>query len=258
MEQQLATICFITAIYGNYELTCKMPTKQTVDCDYICFTDNPQIQANGWEIDTRPYHHLFKSPLDNDTYVNSLSNNQHTFNVAKYYKCNWQNIPRLQKYKYVIWIDGTVMIYCPTTAAEIVEKLVDYDVLTMKHENRNTIEDEAQASLFFRYTSQFWNGQRQPVQNVLFQANSYKQDGYKNETPLALTCLIAFKNKMQCMKFLDHWYLQILKYSTQDQISFPFSIFKTNTKAYICQNDSFFGKFPHKSSRFYIKYEHSL
>jgi hypothetical protein len=76
----------VTAIYGGYEASCKKYVAQTVDTDFICFTDNPNIISNGWIIDTKPYHLIYKSSLDNDTYTNSFSNNMHIFNVAKYYK----------------------------------------------------------------------------------------------------------------------------------------------------------------------------
>ncbi len=62
-------ICFITAIYGNYETSCKKYVTQTIGSDFICFTDNQNIICNGWTIDTTPYHIIKKSPLDNDTYI---------------------------------------------------------------------------------------------------------------------------------------------------------------------------------------------
>ena len=67
---------------------------------------------NGWIIDTTPYHIINNSPLDVDdeNYVNSLKNNKHTFNIAKYYKQAFINIPRLKKYDVIIWIDGTIEI----------------------------------------------------------------------------------------------------------------------------------------------------
>ena len=61
----MSRICFITAIYGGYEITCKKYAKQTVDTDFICFTDNMNIVSNGWKIDTTPYHLLNKSSQDN-------------------------------------------------------------------------------------------------------------------------------------------------------------------------------------------------
>ena len=67
-------ICFITAVYGSYELSCKKFAPQTVNTDFICFTDNPNIISNGWIIDTTPYHILNRSKLDTGEYVNSFDN----------------------------------------------------------------------------------------------------------------------------------------------------------------------------------------
>ena len=96
-------VAYISAIFGGYEKTCKPFTKQTIDSDFICFTDNPNIESNGWIIDTNPYHDTHRSLIDNGLYINSTKKevrlkpleNRHTFNLAKYYKQNWQNIPRL-------------------------------------------------------------------------------------------------------------------------------------------------------------------
>ena len=39
-------VCYITAIYGKYERSCKVFAKQTVESDFICFTDDPNITSN--------------------------------------------------------------------------------------------------------------------------------------------------------------------------------------------------------------------
>ena len=65
--------------------------------DFICFTDNKNITNHGWAIDTTPYHLLNKSEIDHNKYTNSLCNNMHTFNIAKYYKQSFKNIPVLEK-----------------------------------------------------------------------------------------------------------------------------------------------------------------
>ena len=49
----MSKICFITAIYGKYEKSCKPFVKQTIDTDFICFTDDENIISNGWTIDTK-------------------------------------------------------------------------------------------------------------------------------------------------------------------------------------------------------------
>jgi hypothetical protein len=92
----MTKICFITAIYGNYETSCKRFVQQTIPTDFICFTDNENIISNGWIIDTTPYHLINKNIFDDGTYVNSLTNNKHKFNLAKYYKQSFKSIPILK------------------------------------------------------------------------------------------------------------------------------------------------------------------
>ena len=68
----MSKICFITAIFGGYEMSCKKFVNQTIETDFICFTDNNNIINNGWTIDTTPYHLINKSKIDDDTFINSL------------------------------------------------------------------------------------------------------------------------------------------------------------------------------------------
>ena len=232
-----ANIVFITAIYGNYERTCKPFAVQTIPTDFVVFTDNPEnLAANGWQIDAHPYHMTHRSPLDNGQYVNSLENNSHTFNIAKYYKQAFQNIPRLKNYDVVVWVDGTVEITNPNASAYTYEKAIKYKVgCVWEHwERSGSLKQEVIASHFFRYTSTFWNGQAQPYQDIDKQYEAYIADGYDEtffkkldpnriNSGVWVTCYIGFANKDKLVtKFLNMWYMQNLIFTTQDQVSFPY------------------------------------
>ena len=263
-------ICFITAIYGNYELSCKPFAKQTVKTDFICFTDNPNIAKNGWKIDTTPYHIYAKNDLDDGTLVNSLQNNKHTFNIAKYYKQSFRIIPALKKYDVIVWIDGTVEIIYERTSKYILDRIYDKKIIGWHHEYREGImKNEVDASAdFYRYNSTCWNGQTQPLQDVNLQYRDYIEDGYSEsffrelmpENPhfgVWLTCFVAFlMTDPEVAKFLDLWYLQTLKYTTQDQVGFPYVCQKTNLIPYTLPNSEVRGEFPHKMTDFYIKHDH--
>ena len=132
----MAKICFITAIYGNYETTCKNFKQQTIETDFICFTNNSNIVNNGWIIDTTPYHFLNKSILDDNTYINSLFNNNTTFNIAKYYKQSFHNIPILKKYEVIVWIDGTIEIIYDKTSEYILNNIYKEKIIGWHHEQR--------------------------------------------------------------------------------------------------------------------------
>jgi hypothetical protein len=269
----MAEICFITAIYGNYEASCKPFVGQTVETDFICFTDNKNIKANNWIIDNTPYHLINKSNIDNDEYVNSFINNKHTFNIAKYYKQAFQNIPRLKKYKVIVWLDGTIEIIYNKTSEYILNKINEHKIIGWHHEHRSgKLYKEVDASKsFYRYCSNYWNGQSQPIQNVVLQYNDYLKDGYndkeyflnlKSHTPhlgVWITCFVAFlNNDEEITQFLNMWYLQTLKYTTQDQIGFPYVCQKTGIIPYTLPNSEIGGDRPHEKTQMYIKHCHGV
>jgi len=265
----MSKICYITAIYGNYETSCKKFVSQTIDTDFICFTDNQNIISNGWIIDTTPYHLINKCNIDNDTYINSLSNNKHTFNIAKYYKQSFSNIPILQKYDVIVWLDGTIEIIYDKTSEYILNNIYKEKIIGWHHEYRNGIlKNEVDESHSQRYTSIYWNNQFQPYQDVDNQYECYVNDGYNDNyfkeinshTPhmgVWITCFVAFFHKDNDInKFLDLWYLQTLKYTTQDQISFSYVCQKTNIVPFTLPNHEINGDCPHVKTMFYKKHEH--
>jgi hypothetical protein len=263
-------VCFITAIYGNYETSCKKMVNQTIPTDFICFTDNKDIIHNNWKIDTTPYHIINKSKIDNDNYTNSIYNNKHTFNIAKYYKQAFQNIPILKKYDVIIWIDGTVEIIYEKTSEYILKNIYKYKIIGWHHEYRQGIlKREVDASKsFYRYNSAFWNNQIQPYQYVEKQYDDYLNDGYDesffkkmyshtSHFGVWITCFVAFlNNDDKTSQFLNMWYLQTLQYTTQDQISFPYVCQKTNIIPYTLPNYEIKGYYPHDYTLFYIKHIH--
>lgn len=271
MDTNKAKVCFISANYGNYEATCKKPAKQTISTDFIYFTDNANIPSNGWIIDTTPYHILNKSPIDTDTYRNSICNNSHTFNIAKYYKQAFQNIPRLKDYDVIIWLDSTLEIIHEGLSEWMLNTIYKHKIIGWEHELRDgDVRDEVNASGFFRYTSTYWNNQSQPYQDIWHQWAEYLNSGYdesffkklepnRSHFGLWLTCFVAFlNNDTKVTEFLDMWYLQTLVHTTQDQISFPYVCQKTNLIPYTLPDNDIEGAHPHLRTAFYIKYEHGL
>lgn len=267
----MASICFITAIYGNYESSCKKFVTQTINTDFICFTDNKNITSNGWIIDTTPYHLINKSELDNDTFTNSLCNNKHTFNIAKYYKQSFVNIPVLQKYDVIVWLDGTIQVIYDKTSEYILNNIYKEKIIGWNHEQRGGILiKEVHASNFQRYNSRFWGNQSQPLQHVYYQYKSYVKDGYndlfyknlKSHTPhmgVWITCFVAFLQKDKDVKnFLNLWYSQTLQYTTQDQIGFSYVCQKLNMIPLTLPKGEIYGERPHSNTMFYIKHNHGI
>ena len=275
MVHENAKICFITAVYGSYETSCKKFIPQQIPADFICFTDNPDIISNGWIVDTTPYHILNKSPLDDGTYVNSIDKNKHTFNIAKYYKQAFQNIPILKKYEVIVWLDGTIEIIHEQTSRFIMNNIYKNKIIGWHHEERYgyLLSEVKCSSLDRRYNTTFWNNQEQPIQDVWGQYDSYVEDGYderyydkifKNDVTklhygIWITCFVAFlNNDTEVSDFLDLWYLQTLKYTTQDQVGFPYVCQKTKLRPFTLPNTEISGRYPHARTQFYIKHSHGI
>jgi len=261
-------ICIITAIYGNYEKSCKPVCPQSINYDKICFSNTRIEETNGWEIDTEPYHLINNSKLDTGDYVNSINNNKHTFNIAKYYKQNFHNIPKLKKYDIVIWMDGTIEIKNPYFLEYFSLILRENKIVTFEHEKRRgELKREVNASNNPRYTSTNWNGQDQPYQDIFAQFENYKKDGYSdaywkkysesNNYGLWITCVVGFNmNEKETIDFLDYWYLQTLKFTTQDQIGFPYALQKLKIHPYSFPDNFVKMNTNHQQNEFYVKHAH--
>ena len=244
-------IAFITAVMGGYEKSTKYIARQTVPFDKYFFTDNVTLEnSNNWTIvDINGMN--IKSPLDDGSYVNSLINNNHTFNEAKYFKEQFYRIRQLQDYDIIIWLDGTIEIvdhYICHKVIQLFEQNPPMMVASINHDLRQgKLKNEVIGSLFFRYTDTFWNDQYQPVQNVTRQYEYYLQNGFE-DVGVWITCFVAWNMRHpKTREFLDEWYIQNLNFSTQDQVGFPYVIWKFNsTKSiYTFPQDSFYIKHAH-------------
>lgn len=74
-----------------------------------------------------------------------------------------------------------------------------------------------------------------------------------------ITCFVAFLHKDKKVKdFLDSWYLQTLKFTTQDQIGFSYVCQKTNMIPLTLPNNQIHGDRTNSNTMFYIKKHHGL
>jgi hypothetical protein len=110
----------------------------------------------------------------------------------------------------------------------------------------------------------------QPFQDVYNQYQQYLQDGfdenffrkYQPTRPnfgIWLTCFVAFNmNHSQTIDFLNLWYLQTLKYTTQDQLGFPYCCQKLNMIPYTLPDNNVKGVRMSERTDFYIKRPHGI
>jgi len=141
-------------------------------------------------------------------------------------------------------------------------------LMTWEHEFRSgSMEAEVKDSHFERYTSTFWFGQSQPYQDVDKQYSEYLKLGYnekkfrevyKNRYNIGMwiTCFLAYNPKsLLVQKFMDTWYYQTLRHTTQDQIGFPFTCWYHDIIPYTFPDENIKG-LGHSQTDFYIKHNH--
>ena len=96
---------------------------------------------------------------------------------------------------------------------------------------------------------------------IIIQSYLYFRNKYPERKPFGvwITCFIAFLNNDEFVtKFLNNWYLQTLKYTTEDQIGFPYVCQKMHFSPYTLPDNEIQGLEPHIKTDFYTKYEHGI
>jgi hypothetical protein len=190
-----------TVLTGGYDNLID-PDAVSDGWEYICFTDNPNLKSNVWDI----------VQMEN-------TNNLSAYKLARLYKINPH--PHLLGYDRSIHVDCNAKILCDLNMleSEIIDTTVDINLA--KHRMRDCLYDEAAACI------QFNRGNKA---NIINQVTSYNNEGMPKNFGL-YSCGFQYRNlkSENLRKFSEEWVETILKYSVRDQISFPYVLWKNNT-----------------------------
>lgn len=250
-------VCFITAIFGNcYQKECLPFRQQTIPTNFICFTDNKDIIANGWHIDTHQYH---SSYLNDSKDSNDITDSTR---IVKYYKTKWCEIPVLECYDIIIWIDSNIEIISSYVSEIILDKIQKNKILCWHHPLRS---GRLQLDAFISSRLQKYKNQ-----DVMKQYNAYIDEGYDDKyfkchhkcdkdtsdcLGVWLTNFIAFVAKnSDVIRFMNRWYQEIMQHTTQDRISFSYVCFKSDIIPYTLPDKDIYG-IAHSSTQFYMVHD---
>lgn len=186
--------------------------------DLVCFTDTPTIKSDIWDI-----------RLVDRIYTDGARQN-------RYYKI----LPHkhLEEYDISVCIDADVLI--TKNINDIVEEhLEKHNMSVLDHSicgmtttgdlnRRNCIYDEAR---FIK-----WLGDNHPRKHykddmniINKQMEKYKSDGYPSSNGLARTTVIFRKhNESDVIETMEKWWSEYQYNSRRDQLSLPYSAWKTN------------------------------
>lgn len=191
-----ASIVVYTAILGDYD-TLYTPLVPKNGITYICFTDNPNLKSDYWDI----------------VYVDKPDNPRRQ---GKYYKI----LPHLflRDYDISIWVDGNTIIK-KDLRVFIHNYLKCSNLLFISHDLRICGYEEAAACLFYNL------GEKNIIINQL---NKYYNAGFPSEYGMYCGGFIVRKhNEKDVISMMNSWYGEVTKYSLRDQLSLGYCLWNS-------------------------------
>lgn len=214
-----------TCITGGYDKIIE-PKYVNYDFDYICFTDNPKMASDVWEIRPLPKETDGLSQVKKQRYVKI---NPH--------KC-------LSEYDLSIWVDGNIELngdlnkFLDNTLKD------DCAIYIPKHPQRDCIYNEAEAVLSMK---------KDTIGNVIPQIDEYEKEGFPRNYGLVQSNIIVRKhNDKDCIKLMECWFDELKNKSHRDQLSFNYVCWKNQDI-----NVEYLDKYIYKSKWFYWNVEHT-
>lgn len=182
----------ITSIYGRYD-GLKQPVEQTVECSYVCVTDEDPGPPGVWQVVIEPRAHL------------------HPRMAAKVAKC--LPLQYAPDSAITIWIDGSATPIHPEFVEMCLDALGEADMAQWVHPERDCIYAEADASIAYgKYHDQ----------NVAGQAAHYRALGFPAHGGLWATGCIVRRHTRRpyaLNEFGMRWLDEQLRWTIQDQLS---------------------------------------
>ncbi|MWV46683.1 DUF616 domain-containing protein [Paenibacillus sp. HJL G12] len=215
-------VAVYTAIFGDYDVL-DDPQLMVKGIDYICFTNNPKLSSNCWNI-----VHVEGDPL-----LDLVRNARKIKILAHQY---------LKDYDYSIWVDANIKIL-DNPVILINSYLKDNVLAAYTHSGgRSCIYSEAEACIKLK------KDDPNKIQNQMI---AYRSEGYPEINGLIETgVLIRKHNDPFLMEAMNLWWEQIIRHSRRDQLSFNYVMWNLNMEYkviddYIRDNFCFLWK-PHK------------
>ena len=218
------SIAIYTAIFGNYDDLKPLPKMPGVDA--FCFTDNPNIEADGWKtivwnFATPPTHPRMR---------------------AKWFRMYPNEC--LPEYRYTIWIDASFQVTDPFFAGWMMKYLGDNDLALFRHPDRNNIKDEVEASrVMHKYAGH----------DMSSQIAHYRNLGYQDECGLFATgVLVRDYGNQRMVELGNSWWVENNAWTYQDQLSLPFLLWQMGITPNIIPGNIYLNEWlrwiPHQSA----------
>lgn len=249
-------VSVICANFGDYDDIHSNPELINKDSfDWFMFTDNKDNKDNKsdfWNIINEPYYNQNKIDGKNNFMNDDISSKVKNMMIAKYYKLQAHNVDFIieNNYTHIVWIDSSVSILNNNFVNDL-SSIISQDkneLVNFIHPERDNIYDEGNLSIRM---------DKYDGQDISLQLKKYQEEGFGYKNKGLYWCgFFCRKVNDRMNKIFDDWWEENIKMSFQDQISFPYVLWKNN-KSPDCiiyqsmyQNE-FLGRvnYPHKAHK---------
>lgn len=195
-------IAIYTCIYGGYD-SVREPISVPDNCDFFIFTEKDRtIESKVWIKRDAPEKIAKMSNIEKNRYIK-----MHPHEL-------------FPEYKYSIYIDGNVQIISDLT--EYVNLLNDIGIAIHTHHLRNCVYDEMKIVLKSKRIKP-----KEGNRHLEYLLN----DGMpKNYGLLQCNVIVREHNNPICLKIMEEWWEEFMRYSKRDQISLPHVLYKNKIK----------------------------
>lgn len=189
-------ICVYTALFGHYERLNSQPVAADSDVDWICFTDDPDLAHDDWEVVVvKPSFAL--DPVRSARRIKLLPPSQ------------------VRDYEVSIWIDNSVVLDADPRAI-VSHWLQDNDISFPSHSYRSTVLDEFLVVL---------DDQLDDPARITEQLEHYARTRPESlEQRPFWTAIVPRRWTPPVDEAMHVWWEQVLRYSRRDQLSLVHSL----------------------------------
>lgn len=191
----------VTAVTGSYDQP-KPHAGRLDGVDYIAYSDGT-FEQPGWQ------NVLLENPLGLNARM-----------LAKGPKTNPHLYKELRDYKYMVWIDGSMIILQPTFVTDLLSHLRNGFVVSPHYDQRYCGYGEGELSMQLP---------KYPAEVIRQQMNYYEAEGFPRQYGLyAMGISARDMTNPRVAEVGALWYQQNLTWSFQDQVSFPYVLWRLN------------------------------
>lgn len=191
-------IKLITAIYGEHDDLKELPDGHGFDAA-ICYTDNPNLRSETWQVEWVPQ----------PDYTPRLASKFPKFLPGRFVDSDiW------------VWLDAAFQVTDVGFKQFCLDALGEYDLVVWDHPDRHLRPDIYAEAHFSKNMDKYLH---QPLDE---QVAHYASDGLPAGSGLYACGTIVWRNTPACKEFGEAWLIENMRWTIQDQVSFPYLVWK--------------------------------